>query len=155
MLCPSLGPKVFWSVQTFLIWVKKQHCVVKSYFWFDWKTFWPYQILFAHLEEYIGSFKGQGIKFVTLFKAALILSESDLLCLKVSKSQKHFFMKLHEVLDKILPYEAKAEFCQIFCLFFGQWSFKKKLLRLTNLYRFCQLCNIRQRGKKIDRCVKY
>ena len=42
-------------------------------------------------------------------------------CLVVSKSQKHFFLKLHsiaqktnEILDKILPYEARAEFCQIF-----------------------------------------
>ena len=46
--------------------------------------------------------------------------------LKVNKSQKQFFLKLHsaqrtnEILDKILPYEARAEFCQIFRLFFGQ-----------------------------------
>ena len=33
---------------------------------------------------------------------------------KVSKSQKHFFLKLH-----------RAEFCLIFHLFFEQWSFKK------------------------------
>ena len=51
--------------------------------------------------------------------------------LKVSKSQKQFFLKLHcpkknEILDKILPYEARAEFCQIFRSFFGQWIFKKK-----------------------------
>ena len=33
---------------------------------------------------------------------------------------------MNEILDKILPYEARAEFCQIFRSFFGQWSFKKK-----------------------------
>ena len=49
----------------------------------------------------------------------------------VTKSQKQFFLKLHcqktnEILDKILPYEARAQFCQIFRSFFGQWSFKKK-----------------------------
>ena len=27
--------------------------------------------------------------------------------------------------NKILPYEARAEFCQIFRSSFGQWSFKK------------------------------
>ena len=50
--------------------------------------------------------------------------------LKVSKYQKPFFLKLHcqktnEILDKILLYEARAEFCPIFHSFFGQWSFKK------------------------------
>ena len=34
--------------------------------------------------------------------------------------------KPNEILDKILPYEARAEFCQIFCSLFGQWSFRKK-----------------------------
>ena len=34
---------------------------------------------------------------------------------------------MNEILDKILPYyEARAEFCQIFRSFFGQWSFTKK-----------------------------
>ena len=33
---------------------------------------------------------------------------------------------MNKILDKILLYEAMAEFSQIFCLFFGQWSFKKK-----------------------------
>ena len=53
---------------------------------------------------------------------------------KVSKSQKHFFLKLHcpktnEILDKILLYEeARAEFCLIFHSFFGQWIFKEKCL---------------------------
>ena len=32
---------------------------------------------------------------------------------------------MNEILEKILPYEARAEFCQIFCSFFGQWNFKK------------------------------
>ena len=51
--------------------------------------------------------------------------------LKVSKSQKQFFLNLHcpkneRILDKILPFEARSEFCLIFCSFFRQWSFKKK-----------------------------
>mgnify|MGYP007048727740 CR=1 FL=1 len=33
--------------------------------------------------------------------------------------------KTNEILDKILIYEARAKFCQIFRSFFGQWSFKK------------------------------
>ena len=32
---------------------------------------------------------------------------------------------MNEILDKILPYEARAEFYQIFRSFLGQWSFKK------------------------------
>ena len=44
--------------------------------------------------------------------------------LKVSKSQKQFFLRpKNEILDKILLYEAKAEFCKIL---FEQWSVKKK-----------------------------
>ena len=47
--------------------------------------------------------------------------------IKVSKSQNQFFFKLHRPTNKqnmrqILPYEAKAEFCQIFRSFFGQWK---------------------------------
>ena len=62
--------------------------------------------------------------------------------LKVSKFQKQFFLKLHcpkneRNIDKILPYEARAEFCQIFRSFFGQWIFKKKcfwdLLTFTHI----------------------
>ena len=41
-------------------------------------------------------------------------------CVKVSESQKHFFLKLH------CSYEDRAEFCQIFRSFWGQWSLKKK-----------------------------
>ena len=33
--------------------------------------------------------------------------------------------KPNKILDTILPYEANAEFCQIFRSFFGQWSYKK------------------------------
>ena len=41
---------------------------------------------------------------------------------------------MYEILDKILSYKARTEFCQIFRLFFGQWSFKKKwFLRFTDL----------------------
>ena len=50
--------------------------------------------------------------------------------LKVSKSQKYFFLKLHcqklnKILDKILPYEARAEFCQIFRVFLGNGVSRK------------------------------
>ena len=40
-------------------------------------------------------------------------------CLKVSKSQKQIFLKPH------CP-KNERNICQIFCSFFGQWSFKKK-----------------------------
>ena len=33
---------------------------------------------------------------------------------------------MNNILDKILLYEARAEFCQIFRSFFGQSSFKKE-----------------------------
>ena len=57
--------------------------------------------------------------------------------LKVSKSQKHFFLKLycpkHERnIRQNLPYEPRAEFCQIFRSFFG--VSRKMLLRFTDLY---------------------
>ena len=59
--------------------------------------------------------------------------------LKVSKFQKQFFLKLHcpkneKNIDKILPYEARAEFCQIFRSFFWAMEFQEKLLlRFTDL----------------------
>ena len=43
---------------------------------------------------------------------------------------------MNEISDKILPYEARAEFCDgaefchIFCSFFGQWSFKKNAFEI-------------------------
>ena len=48
--------------------------------------------------------------------------------LKVSKSQKQFFLKLHCPKNKrnIWQNSALASFCVILCLFFGQLSFKKK-----------------------------
>ena len=51
---------------------------------------------------------------------------------KISKSQNIFSwnsiaQKMKEKLDKILPYEATAEFCQIFRSFLEQWCFKKKM----------------------------
>ena len=57
-------------------------------------------------------------------------------------SQKHFFLELHypkktnEILDKILPYEARAKFCQIHISFiFGAMEFQEKLLLgFTDLY---------------------
>ena len=80
-----------------------------------------------------------GVWLLTTFVASCDAGESDLghdnlkyqTLLKVRKSQKHFFLnsiaqKMDEIFDKILPYKARAEFCQIFCLFFGQWSFKEK-----------------------------
>ena len=50
--------------------------------------------------------------------------------IKVNKSQKQFFLKLHcpktkEILDKILSQLHRSEFCLIFRSFFGQWSSKK------------------------------
>ena len=66
--------------------------------------------------------------------------------LKVSKSQKHFSwnsiaQKTNIILDKILPYEARAEFWPKFRSFFRQWSFKKKcfwdLLTFTLLHCCC------------------
>ena len=45
--------------------------------------------------------------------------------LKISKSQKHFFLKFrflkktNEIFDKILPLHGKAEFCLIFRSFLG------------------------------------
>ena len=48
--------------------------------------------------------------------------------LKLSKAQ--FFFRLHcpkksEILGKILPYEARAEFCEIFCSFWGNGVSRK------------------------------
>ena len=56
--------------------------------------------------------------------------------LKVSKSQKQFFLKLHcpktnEKLDKI--YEARAKFCQIFRLYLANEVSRKMLFRFTDL----------------------
>ena len=52
---------------------------------------------------------------------------------------------MNEISDKILPYEARAEYCLIFHSFFGQWSFKKKcfldLLTFT-MYMSRQICKI-------------
>ena len=45
------------------------------------------------------------------------------------------------ILDKILPYEARAEFCQIFRSFFGQWSFKKNCF--WDLLTFNSLISLR------------
>ena len=56
--------------------------------------------------------------------------------IKVSKSQRKkislnsIAQKMNKILDKTLPYEARPEFCQIFCLFFGQWSFKKNTFEI-------------------------
>ena len=50
---------------------------------------------------------------------------------KVSKSQKHFALnskKRNNILGKILPYEARAEFYPILSLFFGEIEFQEKLL---------------------------
>ena len=38
-----------------------------------------------------------------------------------------------EILYKILPYESRAEFCQIFVHFLGNWVSRKMLLRFTDL----------------------
>ena len=55
--------------------------------------------------------------------------------IKVSKSQKQFFWKLHcpkpnEISEKLLLYEARAEFCS----FFWAMEFQEKnALRFTDL----------------------
>ena len=42
---------------------------------------------------------------------------------------------MNNILDKSLPYEARADFCQIFRSFFGAMEFQEKvLLRFTDLY---------------------
>ena len=53
-------------------------------------------------------------------------------CAKGQKILKSIFswnsiaQKANVVLDKILPYEARSEFCQILRAFFGQWRFQEK-----------------------------
>ena len=54
--------------------------------------------------------------------------------LKVSKSQKHFFLKLHcpktnKILDKILPWLHRAEFCLLF-RFFGNGVSRKNAFEI-------------------------
>ena len=46
--------------------------------------------------------------------------------LKVSKSQKHFFLEIILPESKWNIRQNRVEFWQTFCLFIGQWSFKKK-----------------------------
>ena len=54
--------------------------------------------------------------------------------IKGQQISKAFFLetplpkKTNEILDKILPYEAKAEFCQIFRSFFWAMEFQEKSL---------------------------
>ena len=52
--------------------------------------------------------------------------------LKVSKYQKHFFLKFHcpKIRRNIRPYRAKVDFCQIFHSFFGQWSYRKNAFEI-------------------------
>ena len=62
---------------------------------------------------------------------------------KVRKSQKQFFLKLialktNKILNKILPYEARAEFCLIFCSFFGAMEFQEKLLLRFTDFKYCK-----------------
>ena len=85
------------------------------------------------------SFKFQ---FLCLFMIKILSNLTHLiknfiteLTLKVSKSQKHFFLKIHcPKKEQILLQLHRAEFWLIFCSFLGQWSFKKRmLLRFTDL----------------------
>ena len=56
-----------------------------------------------------------------------MLLNSSFLLLQFSKlSWNSIAQKTNEILEKILPYEARAEFSQILRSFFGQLSFKKK-----------------------------
>ena len=65
-----------------------------------------------------------------------------IILLKVSKYQKHFFLKLHcpkkwtKYLKQIQPYLHRVKFCLIFCLFFWAMEFQEKLLlRFTDYYK--------------------
>ena len=49
----------------------------------------------------------------------------SVLNLKSNFSLNPIAQKTNKILDKMLPYEARAEFRQIFCSFLGQCSFKK------------------------------
>ena len=52
------------------------------------------------------------------------------------KNLQACFFETKEILDKILLYEARAEFCQIFRSFFGAMEFQEKmLLGFTDLYQ--------------------
>ena len=67
---------------------------------------------------------------LNFFPIAICISLS-LRLLKVGKSQKHFFLKLHWPKNERNIWQnyalaARAEFCQIFRSFFGHWSIKKK-----------------------------
>ena len=48
--------------------------------------------------------------------------------------------KINIILDKIRPYEARAELCQMFCLFFGKW-FQEKCF--WDLLTFSYDCSVR------------
>ena len=89
-----------------------------------------------------------GLKCFLKEHSSFFLQAKGPLALKVSKCQKHFFLKLHcskknEILNKILLYEARAEFSQMFRSFFGQWSFKKNAFEtywpLKELLESCSL----------------
>ena len=66
--------------------------------------------------------------------------------IKVSKYQKHFYLKLiaqttNEILKKTLPYEARAEFCQIVLSFFAQLFFLMYFLFFGLVYISCMVQN--------------
>ena len=50
--------------------------------------------------------------------------------LKTNSSWKSIAPNTDKILDKILPYEARAEFCQIFRWFFGQLSFEENYFEI-------------------------
>ena len=80
------------------------------------------------------------VRSVTYAMFSLTLNFLSLL--KVSKSQKQFFLKLHcpkneRNIWQILPYEARAEFCQIFRSFFYGVSREKLFWDLLTFIKTC------------------
>ena len=60
---------------------------------------------------------------------------------------------MNEIFGKILPYEARAEFCQIFRSFGGQWSFKKKCF--WDLLTFKNVRGATKRISQVSRDSRY
>ena len=92
--------------------------------WQTWKLTIRKTFLLFYFCNVIGAIWNAWMRMSFIPNGARI-AVSDVLYLKVSKSQKQFswnsiVQKTNEILDKILPYEARAKFCQIFRSLFGQ-----------------------------------
>ena len=105
-----------------IMWYKTVHCHLGR---FDWASFWRSNTLELpytnwHLQNLVlfWSWKNEMPSRVHIMEKIL---EKLSIFIKVSKSQRHFFFKLH------CP---KNEFCQIFYSFSGQWSLKKNAFEI-------------------------